>query len=32
MGARDAGAPSWLLPVAAGILGLAVVSALVRRD
>jgi hypothetical protein len=32
MGAKDAGAPSWLLPVAAGVLGLAVVSALVRRD
>jgi len=32
MGARDAGASSWLLPVAAGVLGLAVVSALVRRD
>jgi hypothetical protein len=32
MGAKDAGAPSWLLPVAAGVVGLAIVSALVRRD
>lgn len=32
MGTREAGAPSWLLPVAAGVVGLAIVSALVRRD
>lgn len=32
MGTREAGAPSWLLPVAAGVVGLAIVSVLVRRD
>jgi hypothetical protein len=32
MGTREAGAPSWLLPVAAGVVGLAIVSLLVRRD